>query len=74
MVEHQAELAERHGEDYHLRGGFGSEPQNRALAAALRAKGLIHKARAKSSNALGDHATNGGSSGNSSEHTSQTAA
>ena len=42
MVEHQAELAELHGEDYHLRGGYGSEPQNRSLAAAFRAKGLIH--------------------------------
>ena len=75
MVEHQAALAERIGEEYHLRGGYPAHiAHNPVLAAALRAKGLIHKARAKSSNALGDHATNGGSSGNSSEHTSQTAA
>ena len=42
MVENQAALAERFGEEYHLRGGYGSEPPNRALAAALRAKGLLH--------------------------------
>ena len=43
MVEHQAALAERLGEDYHLRGGYPPElVRNKALAAALKAKGLIH--------------------------------
>ena len=60
MVEQQAAQAELIGEEYHLRGGYGSEPQNRALAAAFRVKGLIHTARAKSSNPLGDHVNNGG--------------
>ena len=40
MVDQQAAQAELIGEEYHLRGGYGSEPQNRALAAAFRAKGL----------------------------------
>ena len=59
MVEQQAAQAELIGEEYHLRGGYGSEPQNRALAAAFRVKGLIHTARAQSSNALGDIAKDG---------------
>ena len=42
MVQQEAALAERFGEEYHLRGGYGSEPPNRALSAALRAKGLLH--------------------------------
>ena len=61
MVEHQAAQAERFGEEYRLRGGYPAHiVHNKALAAALRAKGLIHTARAKSSNALGDHVNNGG--------------
>ena len=42
MVEHQAALAERVGEEYHLRGGYTAPIQNKALKAAFRAKGLIH--------------------------------
>ena len=41
MVEHQADLAERLGEDYH-HGGYPAELcKNKALAAAFKAKGLI---------------------------------
>ena len=42
MVEHQAAQADGSGEDYHLRGGYGLVPKNKALATALRAKGLLH--------------------------------
>lgn len=42
MVEHQAAQADRNGEDYHLRGGYGLVPKNKALATAFRAKGLLH--------------------------------
>ena len=42
MVEHQAAQADGNGEDYHLHGGYGLVPKNKALATALRAKGLIH--------------------------------
>ena len=42
MVDHQAEQADRNGEDYHLRGGYGLVPKNKALATAFRAKGLLH--------------------------------
>ena len=43
MVEHQAALAERIGEEYHLRGGYPAhDVHNTALSAALKAKGLIH--------------------------------
>ena len=43
MVEHQAALAERFGEEYHLRGGYPVHiAHNTALSAALKAKGLIH--------------------------------
>ena len=42
MVEHKAALAERVGEEYHLRGGYTAPIQNKALKAAFRAKGLIH--------------------------------
>ena len=43
MVEHQAALAERLGEDYHRGCGYPPElVRNKALAAALKAKGLIH--------------------------------
>ncbi len=42
MVDHQAGLAERIGEEYHLRGGHAAPIQNKALATAFRAKGLIH--------------------------------
>ena len=42
MVEHQADLAERLGEDYYHGGGYPAELcKNKALAAALKAKGLI---------------------------------
>ena len=42
MVEHQADLAERLGEDYHRGGGYPAELcKNKALAAAFKAKGLI---------------------------------
>mgnify|MGYP005708667627 CR=1 FL=1 len=45
MVEHQAAQAERIGEEYHLRGGYPAHiVHNTALSAALKAKGLIHKA------------------------------
>ena len=74
MAAHQVSLAERIGEEYHLRGGYGSEPQNRALAAAFRAKGLIHTARAKSSNALGDIAKDGETPGDSLLNAASTAA
>lgn len=66
MVDHQAALAERTGEEYFLRGGCTISPvYSKSLIAALRAKGLIHKARAKSSNALGDFAKNGEAPGDS---------
>ena len=43
MVDHQAALAERIGEEYHLRGGYPAhDVHNTALSAALKAKGLIH--------------------------------
>ena len=43
MVEHQADLAERLGEDYHRGTGYPPElVRNKALAAAFKAKGLIH--------------------------------
>ena len=42
MDDQQAALADRNGEDYHLRGGYGLVPKNKSLAAALRAKGLLH--------------------------------
>jgi hypothetical protein len=42
MTEHQAALAERIGEEYHLRGGCTAPIQNKAVASAFRAKGLIH--------------------------------
>ena len=42
MVEHQAAQADGNGEDYHLRGGYGLVPKNKALATAFRAKGLLH--------------------------------
>ena len=43
MVDHQAALAERIGEEYHLRGGYPAHGvHNTALLAALKAKGLIH--------------------------------
>ena len=61
MVDHQAAQAEGIGEEYHLRGGYPAHiVYNKALAAALKAKGLIHEARAKSSKSLGDHAKDGG--------------
>ena len=42
MVEHQADLAERLGEDYHRGTGYPPElVRNKALAAAFKAKGLI---------------------------------
>ena len=74
MVEQQAAQAELIGDEYHLRGGYGSVPQNRALAAAFRAKGLIHTARAKSSNALGDIAKDGEAPGDSLLNAASTAA
>ena len=42
MVEHQAAIiSDGNGEDYHLRGGYEPRyPKNKALATALRAKGL----------------------------------
>ena len=43
MVDHQAALAERIGEEYHLRGGYPAHiVHNTPLSAALKAKGLIH--------------------------------
>ena len=69
MVEHQAALTERFGGD-----GPGFTPQNRALAAAFRAKGLIHTARAQSSNALGEFANNGETPGDQLLNAASTAA
>ena len=41
MVDHQADLAERLGEDYHRGGGYPADlVRNKALATAFRAKGL----------------------------------
>ena len=74
MVEQEAALAERFGEEFHLRGGYGSEPPNRALAAALRAKGLLHTARAKTSNPLGAHVIYGGAPIDSQPNAASTAA
>ena len=75
MVDHQAALAERFGEEYHLRGGYPAHlVHNTSLAAALRAKGLIHTARAKSSNALGDIAKDGEAPGDSLPDAATTAA
>ena len=42
MTSHQVALAERIGEDYHLRGGHLGPIRNGAVRAAFRAKGLIH--------------------------------
>ena len=42
MAEHQAEQAQRIGEEYHLRGGYLAPIHNGAVRAAIRAKGLIH--------------------------------
>ena len=70
MAEHQVALAERLGED-HL---IGWTPHNGAVRAAFRAKGLIQKARAGSSNNVGDHANNGGAPRNPSLNASQAAA
>ena len=74
MLDHQAALAERIGEEYHLRGGYDFQIQNRALAAAFRAKGLIHEPRANSSNALGEFAKNGGTPGDPLLNAASTAA
>ena len=75
MADHQAALAERIGEEYHLRGGCSVHSvYSKSLIAALRAKGLIQKARARSSNNVGDHANNGGAPRNPSLNSSQAAA
>ena len=42
MTSHQVALAERIGQDYHLRGGHLGSIRNGAVRAAFRAKGLIH--------------------------------
>ena len=74
MAVHQVALAERFGEEYHLRGGYLARIHNGAVRAAFRAKGLIQQARAGSSNKLGDYANNGGAPGNPSLNSSQAAA
>ena len=75
MADHQAALAERIGEEYFLRGGCSVHSvYSKSLIAALRAKGLIQKARAKSSNALGDIAKDGEAPGDSLLHAASTAA
>ena len=74
MAVHQVALAERIGEEYHLRGGYLARIHNGAVRAAFRAKGLIHTARAKSSNALGDIAKDGEAPGDSLPDAASTAA
>ena len=75
MVEQQAALAERTGEEYHLRGGYPAHlVHNTSLAAAFRVKGLIHTAGAQSSNALGDIAKDGETPGDPLLNAASTAA
>ena len=74
MAVHQVALAERFGDEYHLRGGYLARIHNGAVRAAFRAKGLIHTARAQSSNALGEFAKNGGTPGDPLLNAASTAA